>query len=256
MSIPVDLLWVAGFAMALVRSSAFVAVAPPFAGGLFSVRVRGIIAIAIAVPCVPLVPASVLSMTVAETAFAAVGQAVVGFVLGFAVLGSLAAAQAAGEIVDNLTGTTLSSIFDPVSGQASPVYGRLYQLAFTAVLFAVNGPLLLVAGFHRSFKVLPLLGGVDVGALARSAGHITAQLVVSALEIAGPIIVALFLIEVVLGLLARAAPSLNVLVLGLGIKALVAIVLVAMAAPVFPELTRGLVDQAAQAWTSVASALR
>jgi len=252
MRIGADLGWLAGFSMALVRSAAFLAVAPPFAGGLFSLRVRGMLAIALAVACAPLVPeAQVLSMDTAEVVFAGIGQAVVGFALGFAVLGILSAARSAGEFIDNLTGSTLSAIFDPVSGVASPVFGRFYQLAFTAALFAVNGQLLLVAGFHRSFRVLPLLGEVDMGALARSAAEITAQMVVAALEIAGPLIVALFMIEVTLGLLSRAAPTLNVLVLGLGIKALVAVLLVAMFAPAIPELTRGLLDTTAQAWDSV-----
>lgn len=243
MQIPIDLVAVSQFAMALVRAAGFVALAPPFAGGLFSVRVRGAVALVLALACYGAVPVSVAQDSVAGFVTALLGQLVFGLALGFAVLCAFSAARAAGEIVDNLTGSTLSVIYDPLSGAASPVFGRFFQLAFTACFFALNGHLLLAAGFRRSFGVLPLVKGLHPGQLASSAGALVAQLVVVSLEIAGPLIVALFLVEIALGLLARAAPTLNVLVLGLGVKALLAILLVIAFAPAIPGLTARLIDQ-------------
>jgi flagellar biosynthetic protein FliR len=193
-------------------------------------------------------------MGTADFLAALLGQLVFGLALGFAVLAAFSAARAAGEFVDNLTGSTLSVVFDPLSGAASPVFGRFFQLAFTACFFALNGHLLLAAGFRRSFEALPLINGLVPGRLAGSAGVLVSQLVVMSLEIAGPLIVALFLVEVALGLLARAAPTLNVLVLGLGVKALLSVLLVIAFAPAIPGLTARLVDRIGAAMTIVARA--
>lgn len=254
MSIPVNLVSLAAFAAALVRASAFLSVAPPFAGGLFSPRVRGMVALAFALATYSVVPTSVADLGTFAFLIMILGQLVIGLALGFAVLITFSAARSAGEIIDNLTGSTLSVVFDPLSGQHSPVIGRFYQLAFTACLFAINGHLLLVAGFRRTFVALPLVGSVHPGKLAQAAGALTGQLALSALEIAGPILVALFLIEMSLGLLARAAPQLNVLVLGLGVKALVSILLLIMFVPAIPALTSRLLDHIGAAMALVARA--
>lgn len=245
MDIGVDLVVLASFAVALVRAAAFVALAPPFAGGLFSVQVRSFVAIALALASFKAVPVEVGSYSTAEFAFCLVSQAAIGVALGYGVLGVLSAARAAGELIDNMTGSTLSSIFDPISGNSSPVFGRFFQLAFTAFLFVMNGQLLLARGFVRTFEAVPLVQGIDIAKLSEQGVAIVSQLVVAALEISAPIVLALFITEMVLALLARAAPTLNVLVLGLGVKALLAVILVGMFVPAMPELTRTLMDHVA-----------
>lgn len=254
MVLPLDLVTLSQFAAALVRAAGFVAIAPPFAGGLFSVRVRGVVAIVLGIACAGVVPPSVATLSLAGFIVMLLTQLVFGLALGFAVLISFSAARAAGEMVDNLTGSTLSVVYDPLSGAASPIFGRFFQLAFTGCFFALNGHLLLAAGFRRSFEALPLVKDLHPGQLAGSAAGLVAQLAVMSLEIAGPLIIALFLVEVALGLLARAAPTLNVLVLGLGVKALLAVVLVIAFAPAIPGLTARLIDQIGQAMTLMARA--
>jgi flagellar biosynthetic protein FliR len=71
---------------------------------------------------------------------------------------------------------------------------------------------------------------------------------VSALEIAGPMAAALFLAEAALGLLARAAPQLNPLMLGFPLRILLTLVLVGAAIPLLPNAMDNLVGQVLRSW--------
>ena len=128
----------------------------------------------------------------------------------------------------------MAQVYDPMSGAGASVFGRLYQLVGTTVLFASGGHLILVRGFLRSFDAVPL-SGLTAGA----AQMMTAQLglfILAACEIAAPILAALFLAEVALGLLTRAAPQLNALQLGMPLKTLMALLLTGLALPLLPAM--------------------
>jgi flagellar biosynthetic protein FliR len=232
------------FLLALVRASAWIAVCPPFNSPAFNTRVKIGLAAAIALLLVPSVrdvaaPADDLW----AFAGAALYQVFVGLALGFSVYLVFIAVQVAAEILDLQAGFSAAQIFDPFTQAAATPIGRFTQLLAVAVLFTINGHVVLVRAFIESFRTAPLAGPA-LGDLGRLLTTDLVGLLATALEIAAPILATLFLTEMVLGLLTRVSPQMNVMVLGFIAKTLLVFVLVALAMPVLPNIVENLVVDA------------
>jgi flagellar biosynthetic protein FliR len=87
-------------------------------------------------------------------------------------------------------------------------------------------------------------GRIDPAALAEEFTDLVGAMFVAAIEIGLPVLAALFATEVALGLLGKAAPQLNILVLGFAIKSIVAAVLLAATLFLLPGATSSLLEQA------------
>jgi flagellar biosynthetic protein FliR len=230
---------IAGFLLALVRTSAWVVITPPFAGNLVNTRVKVLIAASIALVLAPSVKADPNLFQFGTFAAAVFYQAFVGLALGFAVYLVFAVVQTGGEIIDLQAGFAAARLYDPLTNAASTPIGRLYQLVATTLLFALNGHLLLVKGFMTSFQAAPLSGP----SLNRVGAMFTAEIgrfLLSALEIAAPLLAALFLTELAMGLLNRAAPQMNVMTIGFVIKILLALLMVGLALPILSSVVDGI----------------
>lgn len=242
MTFTISVAWLNGFLLALARSSAWVVVTPPFRTTAVPVRVRVAFAVALAFLVAPEMAPDSGVLSTAELVTSVVAQVVVGLALGFVVMLLLSAIQAAGHMVDVLAGFGMASIYDPMSGAASSPFGRLYELLATVLLFAVNGHVALVRGFLRSFHAIPATS-FNPGAFAELLTNGLTNMFVAAVQIALPLGAALFVADIALGLLGRAAPRINVLILGLGTKALVALLVAGLALPLIPAAVRSLVDR-------------
>ena len=249
--LPVDL--VLGFVLAVVRTAAWLTVAPPFNTRMIPAPAKVGLAIALAVPVAPRVAESAPPPEVAPLVMATLLQIAVGLSLGFVVQIVFAAVQAAGELVDLFAGFTIAATYDPFSGASQAVFGRFYQLLATALLFATGGHLMLVHGLLDSFAVVPA-GVPDLTATSGEMLDALGLFFVSALQIAAPLLGALFLTEVALGLLSKAAPQMNVFTLGFPIKILLTLLLAGLALPLLPDAVDGLVGAASRSGTAVVGA--
>jgi flagellar biosynthetic protein FliR len=234
--------WLNGFLLALARASAWTIVTPPFRSTVIPVRIRVALSVALAFVVAPQLAPDHADLTTAALVGAVIAQVAVGLALGFVVMLMLAGIQAAGHIIDVLAGFGLASIYDPMSGAASSPFGRLYELLATVLLFAINGHIVIVGGFLRSFDAIPATS-LDLGAFAELLTDGLSDMFVAAVQIALPLGAALFVADIALGLLGKAAPRINVLVLGLGAKALIALVVAGLALPLLPQAVRTLTSR-------------
>jgi len=247
LTITVDQEWVSGFLLALVRAVAWVVVCPPFNTRTIPVTMKIGIAGALALALGPQLRELAVPLEAGPLLGAAVLQVFAGVALGFVGVLLFAAFQAAGSYIDLFGGLSSAQLYDPGTQQSSSVFGRFYQLLATTLLFAVNGHLLLVRGFLDSFGAtpftLPGTGGDLSGGLVEGLG----MFFVASLQIAAPLLAALFLADVALGLLARSAPDLNVFILGLPGKILLTLSLVGITLPLLPGFVRRLTETVAEA---------
>jgi flagellar biosynthetic protein FliR len=240
---------IAGFLLALVRASAWLTVAPPFGTRTVPVRVKVALAVAIALAVAPQLPARV-PLDTAGFLEAVLLQTLLGLVLGFVALVLLSSVQAAGSLIDLAGGFTLDQAYDPLSNAQSSVFGRFHQLLSVTLLFAIDGHLMLVRGFVASFEAIPA-GGLAANQLAELLTRDLGRFFLAALEIAGPLVAALFLSEVALGLLSRAAPQLNVFQIGFPLKILLTLLLIGATLTLMPDALGSLVDRVMQSWAAV-----
>jgi len=231
-----------GFLFALVRASAWIVVTPPFNASGIPARVRIAVAAAIAFLLAPTLGHRPDAFDLAPFLSGLVYQVAVGLALGFLVQLVFAAVQAAGELIDFFSGFSAASIFDPFTQANASPFGRLYQLLATAILFALNGHLLLLRGFIQSFEAAPL-GGLNFNRLDSLLTSNVLTFFLAAVEIAAPLLAALFCAEIVLGLLTKAAPQMNVLQFGFALKILIVLLLAGVALPALPDAVGRLLER-------------
>lgn len=232
---------ISGYLLALVRAAAWLMIAPPFGGRTIPMQVKVGLAAALALTVGPQVAEYAPPLDVAPLLGAAVMQVFAGVALGYIGVILFGAVQAAGGLIDALSGFNMSQMMDPTSSGMTSVFGRFYQLLATTLLFAINGHIVIVRGFLASFEATSL-NGVNLDRMADLLIGDLSRFFVAALEIAAPLVAALVLTDLALGLLARAAPSMNVFVLGMPLKMFVTVGLAAVAIPLLPGTVEALLE--------------
>jgi flagellar biosynthesis protein FliR len=243
MTIPINPIVVTAFILALVRASAWLFVAPPFNTTMIPNTVKVGVAAALSLAAAHHITNPALPNETGAFITSLVVQALVGFTLGMFTLLLVNALQAAGQFVDLFAGFSLSAIYDPYNGAQAAIFGRFYELLATTLLFTTDAYLILVNGFFRSFDVIPA-GGLSMSTISSLLTRNMGEFLVAAIEIAGPILACLFLAEITLGLLARAAPNLNVFALAFPLRVVIALVVVAVALPLTSPALSNLVRDA------------
>jgi flagellar biosynthetic protein FliR len=238
------------FLLTVVRISAWIVVAPPFNSRAVPATVKVALSVALALPVAPRMVDRAPEPEIGPLVSAILLQVLAGLVLGFIAMILFAAIQAAGELIDLFSGFTVASLYDPLSGSTSSMFGRLHQLIAITLLFATGAHLLLVRGLVASFDVVPLRA--DSGALPKLMVSQVGKFFVAALEIAAPLVAVLFLAELAIGLVGRAAPSLNVLSTSFPLKILLTLSLAGMTLTVLPGAVERLVQNILRA-TATAS---
>lgn len=227
------------------RVAAFLLVAPPFNNTSIPMRVRGALALGIALPIFPRYIGQAQIGGTFDLLWGILWQVLAGVTVGFVVQLLFSAVQAAGNLVDMFSMFAMASMLDPVSGTQSAVFGRIYSLLATTLLFATGGHLLLLRGLLQTFEVVPV-GAVDLGRLAQSMGTGLDQMFLAGLQIGAPILAVLFLTDLALGLVSRAVPSLNIFQLAFPVKTVLVVSMAALGVAMMPgavELTANAILQ-------------
>ncbi|WP_460772470.1 flagellar biosynthetic protein FliR [Microbacterium sp. GXF7504] len=242
MFIPIDMAVLEGTLLIAVRVTAFLFIAPPFSYGGFPARIKAMLAVGLSIPMGAAFAGDHESLDTGPFLGALVMQLLIGALLGFLVMVCFSAVQSAGNLIDTFGGFQLAQAFDVYSMVNGAQFTRLFQLTALALLFASGGYQLIIAGLARSFEAVPLTGTIAVSEPAQLLVHAVSQMFVAALQIAGPLILVLFLADVGLGLVSRVAPALNAFALGFPLKILLTLTLVGMTYLALPGIVDALVS--------------
>jgi flagellar biosynthetic protein FliR len=229
------------------RAGAWMMLCPPFNSRLIPGNVKALLSVGLALPMAPYLKASIPSIETFDIVACAALQVFIGAALGFITLMLFAAIQAAGDLLDVFGGFTLAMAYDPLSQSQSSIFGRFYNLTAVTLLFASNGHELILRGFLQTFRTLPLNASFTMATLNQLLIKGVGEMFLAALQIAGPLVVVLFLTDVAFGLLNRVAPALNAFQLGFPAKIFLVLVLSGIAITTLPPVIESLVDRSVTA---------
>ncbi|REK15914.1 MAG: type III secretion protein [Planctomycetota bacterium] len=215
----------AALGLVLTRTISLCLAAPligPFALGI---RIRVAAGIALALLIAPLTTSGVsrTQTTLAGFLVAAGGEALIGLSLGLGVRTLFVAMHAAGQVVGQMSGLQLSEVFSPGAGGKVPILSQLLFLVTTAVFLIIGGHRRVIEALLDTFAWLPPGHSATPESLVGASTALLSHSFALGVRTAAPAIVALLLATLILGMLSRVLPQLNLLSLGFGINVLVAI---------------------------------
>jgi flagellar biosynthetic protein FliR len=229
---------VAGFAVVLFRIAGIMGFAPFFNSSAIPAQVKVLIPLTVALMLAPVAPqaAAAADFTLVRLVVSLAGEFLIGMVLGLVASFLFAGIQLAGQIAGFQLGFSIINVIDPQTEVQTSVISVLYNFVGLVFFLLVDGHHWFLLAVSRSFDYLPV-GGVHLqGPLVEGVLRMSSQIFVSGLQMAGPVVVATVVADVIMGIIGRAAPQINILIVGMPIKTLVGLGCMSLAFYFMPEL--------------------
>jgi flagellar biosynthesis protein FliR len=223
---------VTGFFLVLARVGPLFVFAPLFSSKIIPTRVRGIVAVGLAIGMTGVavrgqrLPTDPLGVT-----GVLVQNMLVGLAFAFAIGLVFSAVQAAGAITDSVSGFSFGAQIDPINGNQGGAFTQLYGLVGVALFLAIGGDAWTLRGLSRTFSLVPLARAPRLGGLVTGAEHIFGSLFTSAIEVAAPVMLAMLITDVAFGMVSKVVPQVNLFGIGFPLKIGVALLVVGASVP-------------------------
>lgn len=176
-------------------------------------------------------PAEIFALT---TFLSIAAEALIGLALGFVLQIAFAAPLVASEVIGMGMGLGFANAVDPNSGASSPALGQFLSLLMTVLFLATDGHLVLVDLVVRSYTAMPpgaWLAPDRLLAIAMFGGYAF----LAGLLLALPVGFLLLCSNVILAMLSRAAPALNLFAIGIPVSLALGVVAILLALPAMGE---------------------
>jgi flagellar biosynthetic protein FliR len=207
------------YTLVLLRIGGMFATAPMFGAKVIPARVRAFVALALAIAIAPAqATAEAAASQPAEYLLAAGAEVLVGVALGVGLRSLFIAMQLAGGVVSLASGLNLADVYNPESGDQVPLLAGFFELVGVTSFVAIGGHRLLVSGLLDTFAAMPAGRVAFDRSMVELFSVLAGQSLSLALAIAAPALAALLLAALVVGMIARTLPQLNLLVVGFGLN--------------------------------------
>lgn len=209
------LAWVTPLLWPFLRALALFASLPLFGQRLVPARVRVALAFLIVLAAQPSLPEMPLVPLDSPAAFMLLAQQLlIGVSLGFAVRIVFAAVEMAGEVIGLQMGLNFASFFDPATATQTTSSGRVFGSMVALLFIVVNGHLAVIAVLIESFHAFPVAPEVMIFVQQMQPQRWAAEIFSLGLWIALPLMGMLLFVNLVLGVISRVAPQINVFAVG------------------------------------------
>lgn len=153
--------------------------------------------------------------------FLAIRETVFGLALGFVTNLIFSAVEIAGHLIDFQVGFSMGSVYDPSMGIQASNYGRLYYWMGICAFFLLDLHHQVISALIRSFELVPLSAMTFSGLGVEAILSIFSRIFELGFNLAAPMIIVVLITDVVLAVISRTVPQINVLILGMPLKAMV-----------------------------------
>ena len=226
------------YLMIIVRISGFIYTAPFFNLSQVPVRVKAGVTVFLGIMVagmlnyVPLEYAGTIGFGVLI-----IKEVMLGVILGFSSSICMYILNFAGQLIDMEIGFSMVNMFDPVSKIQTTITGNLYSYLVMLMLMVTNMHYYLIRAIVDSFRAVPV-GGVNIPTnIYEAFMKFMADYFIIGFRIILPIFAATLLVNVVLGVLAKAAPQMNMFVVGMQLKVIVGLAILWMVVDMVPEVS-------------------
>lgn len=210
------------FTLVLTRVSGLVMTAPIFGSTDVPVQIRALLAFSISILVLPSQWDTPIAAPETNLHYVIIlgCELIIGLVLGLGIVILFSGIQLAGQLIGRMGGVMLADVFDPSAGESVPLFSRFLFLTSLAVFLLIGGHRAVMDALLETFTVLPPGSGSVPVHVGETFVILATQSFSLGIRAAAPLVTALLLSTLVMGLISRTLPQLNILAVGFGANAL------------------------------------
>lgn len=209
-----------GFVLVVTRISAFFLVIPVFGWKIIPVRIKVATTLLLAVFFTMITPLAVRpgSICVTEAILLIANEATYGLALAVTVTLVFSAVKLSGRIIERQMGMAMAQVLDPLTGERTQPLGMLLEMIFIILFLSANGHHLFLLIISKSYETFPAGTIPTIPVLAGGVIEAGSVMLMAGLRLAAPILAAFLVLMVVLAVLARIVPEMNILFISLPLR--------------------------------------
>lgn len=225
------------FFLVFIRLGAIVAFLPVFNSKTIPILFKIGLTFAISFIIFPMLKLPLIEDSINPIGFglSIAAEVILGIMIGFIIKIMLAGFQMAGQLAGYQMGMALANVMDPSTSEQVPLLAQFNNLLALMVLLAVNAHHYFIRVIVESFTLLQPLGMNLHNAVFRDLIYLAGNIFVIAIKVGAPVVVALLLVSVAFGLVARTVPQMNVFIVAMPLKIAVGILFVGLSLPFIVE---------------------
>ncbi len=173
----------------------------------------------------------------------AIGEFIIGLLVGFVVGLIFAAVQVGGQIMDLQTGFGMMNVFNPALETQFPIFGFFLFILAVLYMLVTNLHHLMIVGFVHTFEVIPIGGFMARPALLWEISRWGDDMMLDGLIIAAPVAAAMMLAYVTMGLIGRVIPQIQLFVVGFPLTIATGLIVTALSIGIYLQILDGMFDR-------------
>jgi len=222
--------------LVIARAAGVFLVAPVFSNSAVPVKLRVFMSVAVGLAVVSRLGEPVaLPAGGGELVIGLGCEAAIGATIGYAARLIFSGVELGASHIGQQMGVSLGEAFNPLAEEGG-VVRRAYRILALVIFLAIGGHRMLIAAVMRTFQAVPLMGFAPTSAMLNTVVALLGASFVLALKVAAPVLAAMLLATVAMGLLQRTLPSCHILSVGLPIRVMLALAVIAVTLRFLPGL--------------------
>lgn len=235
------------FALMLIRLSAFVVSWPVFGIDLVPGPLKVLFALVLGITVFPSLQWHGLEVNFNSSSliWMSMREAFIGVALGFLARMFLMATQIAGDLISLSVGLSGAQMFNPAMGaQSTPLDQLLFAL--TALIYlSINGHHLFLSAIADTFRIIPIGPGLLSTQGLMGLGDLVQEIVTIGIKMSAPVVIAILIVNLVMGVLGKTVPQINVLITSLAVNILVGLFVLFLAVPIMVDQMPDILERSA-----------
>lgn len=225
---------IASFLWPLTRILGFIAIAPPFGNNGVPVNIKIVLGVFLSLIVTPsIAPLSNVDLMSITGIVVLIQQLIVGLAMGFIVRLIFAGVEMAGEVIGLTMGLGFATFYDPQTRGRSSAISQLLVIIVTLLFLSMNVHLAMFEALINSFKTIPISTSLEMGFSVQRLAIWGEEIFKIAMILSMPIVAALLITNIALGILTRAAPQLNLFGIGFPITIAVGFLMLTLILPYY-----------------------
>lgn len=201
------------FLVLVSRIGGLLAALPVFSGRTIPIKVKLGLVLTLSLMLAPSIPMPTVSLDPVILAGGMLSEMTIGVTIGLAVRLMFGALEVAGELLGIQMGFGAVHLFDPATSQQTPMVAQFFTMLASLIFLSLNAHLFAMATIIHSYEAIPAFGAHLSSHLGEEILLLSQRMFTIGLKLSAPVLIAILLINVLMALLGRAVPQVQVFVL-------------------------------------------